>query len=145
MRRRSLASVVRRIGRLGPDKPRDCAAESARVSRRTTNGECSPRPQAREVRLDGAGKIRITDFWLASIARAFRAAEVRAGLPAYMAPNSVPEAEVSTKSDIFRSADSYENPTGKAAAKASTLGLIEAARVQARSKYLDARSRSRSS
>ena len=72
--------------------------------------------------LDGAGKIRITDFGLAAIAASIQSADVRAGTPAYMAPEQLAGKEVTTKSDIYSlGLILYEILTGKRAFEASTL------------------------
>src|SRR6266446_3761680 len=118
-----LASVVRRIGRLWPDKATEiarqiCAGLAAAHERGVIHRDLKPA----NVMLDGAGKIRITDFGLASIAASIQGAEVRAGTPAYMAPEQLAGREVSTKSDIYSlGLILYEILTGKRAFEASTL------------------------
>src|SRR5580692_7502950 len=118
-----LASVVRRIGRLSPDKATEiarqiCAGLAAAHERGVIHRDLKPA----NVMLDGAGKIRITDFGLASIAASIQGAEVRAGTPAYMAPEQLAGREVSTKSDIYSlGLILYEILTGKRAFEASTL------------------------
>src|SRR6266853_436551 len=123
-----LASVVRRIGRLSPDKAAEvarqiCAGLAAAHERGVIHRDLKPA----NVMLDGAGKIRITDFGLASIAASIQGAEVRAGTPAYMAPEQLAGREVSTKSDIYSlGLILYEILTGKRAFEASTLpGLMK--------------------
>ena len=118
-----LASVVRRIGRLSPDKATEiarqiCAGLAAAHERGVIHRDLKPA----NVMLDGAGKIRITDFGLASIAASIQGAEVRAGTPAYMAPEQLAGREVTTKSDIYSlGLILYEILTGKRAFEASTL------------------------
>jgi serine/threonine protein kinase len=97
-----LASVVRRIGRLSPDKATEiarqiCAGLAAAHERGVIHRDLKPA----NVMLDGAGKIRITDFGLAGIAASIKGADVRAGTPAYMAPEQLAGRDVSTKSDIY--------------------------------------------
>jgi hypothetical protein len=118
-----LASVVRRIGRLSPDKASEvarqiCAGLAAAHERGVIHRDLKPA----NVMLDGAGKIRITDFGLASIAASIKGAEARAGTPAYMAPEQLAGREVTTKSDIYSlGLILYEILTGKRAFEASTL------------------------
>jgi serine/threonine protein kinase len=72
--------------------------------------------------LDGAGKARITDFGLAGIAANLQGAEVRAGTPAYMAPEQLAGKEVTIKSDIYSlGLVMYELLTGRRAYDAATL------------------------
>jgi serine/threonine protein kinase len=118
-----LASVVRRIGRLSPDKATEvarqiCAGLAAAHERGVIHRDLKPA----NVMLDGAGKIRITDFGLASIAASIKGADARAGTPAYMAPEQLAGREVTTKSDIYSlGLILYEILTGKRAFEASTL------------------------
>jgi serine/threonine-protein kinase len=118
-----LASVVRRIGRLSPDKATEiarqvCAGLAAAHERGVIHRDLKPA----NVMLDGAGKIRITDFGLAGIAASIKGADVRAGTPAYMSPEQLAGRDVSTKSDIYSlGLILYEILTGKRAFEASTL------------------------
>src|SRR2546421_10377370 len=118
-----LASVVRRIGRLSPDKATEiarqiCAGLAAAHERGVIHRDLKPAT----IMLDGAGKIRITDFGLAGIAATIQGAEVRAGTPAYMAPEQLAGRQVTTKSDIYSlGLILYEILTGKRAFEASTL------------------------
>jgi serine/threonine protein kinase len=118
-----LASVVRRIGRLSPDKATEiarqiCAGLAAAHERGVVHRDLKPA----NVMLDGAGKIRITDFGLAGIAASIQGADIRAGTPAYMAPEQLAGKEVTAKSDIYSlGLILYEILTGKRAFEASTL------------------------
>lgn len=118
-----LASVVRRIGRLSPDKATEiarqiCAGLAAAHERGVIHRDLKPA----NVMLDGAGKIRITDFGLAGIAASIQGVDIRAGTPAYMAPEQLAGKEVTTKSDIYSlGLILYEILTGKRAFEASTL------------------------
>src|SRR5215467_212855 len=118
-----LASLVRRIGRLSPDKATEiarqiCAGLAAAHERGVIHRDLKPA----NVMLDGAGKIRITDFGLAGLAASMQGEDARAGTPAYMAPEQLAGKEVTTKSDIYSlGLILYEILTGKRAFEASTL------------------------
>src|SRR5438094_6989704 len=128
-----LALVVRRIGRLSPDKATEiarqiCAGLAAAHERGVIHRDLKPA----NVMLDGAGKIRLTDFGLAGIAASIKGAEVRAGTPAYMAPEQLAGRDVSTKSDLYSlGLILYEILTGKGAFEASTLPELMKLREQA--------------
>ncbi len=127
-----LASVVRRIGRLSPDKATEiarqiCAGLAAAHERGVVHRDLKPA----NVMLDSAGKIRVTDFGLAGIAASIKGADVRAGTPAYMAPEQLAGRDVSTKSDIYSlGLILYEILTGKRAFEASTLPELMKLREQ---------------
>src|SRR6266704_146924 len=77
------------------------------------------------------GKTPITDFGLAGIASSIKGAEVRAGTPAYMAPEQLAGSDVSTKSDLYSlGLILYEILTGKRAFQASTLPELMKLREQ---------------
>jgi serine/threonine-protein kinase len=72
------------------------------------------------VMLDGAGRVRIMDFGLAA---AGRIEDIRAGTPAYMAPEQLLGREVTQRSDIFAlGLVIYELFTGRRAYTATTIG-----------------------
>src|SRR6266852_3291541 len=118
-----LASVVRRIGRLSPDKATEiarqvCAGLAAAHERGVIHRDLKPA----NVMLDDAGKIRLTDFGLAGIAASIKGADVRAGTPAYMAPEQLAGRDVSTKGDLYSlGLILYEILTGKRAFEAASL------------------------
>src|SRR5271169_962998 len=118
-----LSSLVRRIGRLPQDKAIEvsrqiCAGLAAAHERGVVHRDLKPA----NVMLDGAGKARITDFGLAGIAADIQGAEVRAGTPAYMAPEQLAGKEVTVRSDIYSlGLVMYEILTGRRAYVASTL------------------------
>jgi hypothetical protein len=118
-----LASVVRRIGRLSPDKATEiarqiCAGLAAAHDRGVIHRDLKPA----NVMLDGAGKIRITDFGLASVAASIQGTDARAGTPAYMAPEQLVGREVTAKSDLYSlGLILCEILTGKRAFEAATL------------------------
>jgi Protein kinase domain/zinc-ribbon domain len=118
-----LSSLVRRIGRLPQDKAIEvsrqiCAGLAAAHERGVVHRDLKPA----NVMLDGAGKARIADFGLAGIAANIQGSEVRAGTPAYMAPEQLAGEEVTIKSDIFSlGLVMYELLTGRRAYEAMTL------------------------
>ncbi len=118
-----LSSLVRRIGRLPQDKAAEvsrqiCAGLAAAHDRGIVHRDLKPS----NLMLDGSGKVRITDFGLAGVAADIKGAEVRAGTPAYMAPEQLAGKEVTAKSDIYSlGLVMYEILTGKRAYDALTM------------------------
>jgi hypothetical protein len=118
-----LSSLVRRIGRLPQDKAVEvsrqiCAGLAAAHERGVVHRDLKPS----NVMLDGAGKARITDFGLAGIATSIQGTDIRAGTPAYMAPEQLAGEEVTVKSDIYSlGLVMYEVLTGRRAYDAATL------------------------
>jgi protein kinase-like protein len=118
-----LASLIRRIGRLSADKAIEiarqvCAGLAAAHERGVIHRDLKPA----NLMLDGTGKIRITDFGLASIAASLEGVEAKAGTPAYMAPEQLEGKGVTPKSDLYSlGLVLYEILTGKRAFDASTL------------------------
>lgn len=121
-----LASLVRRIGRLSPDKAIEvarqvCAGLAAAHERGVIHRDLKPA----NLMLDSAGKIRIADFGLAGIAASIQGADVRAGTPAYMAPEQLAGKEVTAKSDLYSlGLVLYEILTGRRAFEAATLAEL---------------------
>jgi len=121
-----LSSVVRRIGRLPQDKATEvarqiCAGLAAAHERGVIHRDLKPS----NVMLDGAGKARITDFGLASVAATIEGTEARTGTPAYMAPEQLQGKEVTPKSDIYSlGLVMYEIVTGKRAFDAATIAEL---------------------
>jgi len=118
----NLASLLKQIGRLPGDKAVQiarqlCAGLAAAHEQGILHRDLKPS----NVMIDGRGRARITDFGLASLATGLREHEVRAGTPAYMAPEQMAGKEVSIRSDIYSlGLVLYELFTGKGAFEAAT-------------------------
>ncbi len=98
----NLASLLRRIGRLPPDKALDiarqlCAGVGAAHQRGVLHRDLKPA----NVMLDGRGQARIMDFGLAGVAASFREGDLRSGTPAYMSPEQLEGREVSARSEVY--------------------------------------------
>ncbi|HXT28798.1 MAG TPA: serine/threonine-protein kinase [Vicinamibacterales bacterium] len=120
-----LSILLRRIGRLPEDKGLEiarqiCAGLAAAHERGVLHRDLKPA----NIMLDGAGKVRIMDFSLAAVGEV---SDIRAGTPAYMAPEQLAGQEVTVRSDIYAlGLVLYEIFTGKRAFEAKTLSdLIE--------------------
>src|SRR5580704_8157346 len=121
-----LSSLLRRIGRFPQDKGLEiarqiCAGLAAAHEQGLLHRDLKPA----NVMLDGRGRVRITDFGLASLAGDVHGGEIRAGTPAYMAPEQLEGKEVTFKSDIYAlGLVLYEIFTGKRAFDAPTLAEL---------------------
>jgi tRNA A-37 threonylcarbamoyl transferase component Bud32 len=124
-----LASILRRFGRFPEERALEiarqtCAGLAAAHERGVVHRDFKPA----NVMLDGAGKVRITDFGLAGVA----GEAVRAGTPAYMAPEQLAGAEVTARSDIYAlGLVLYETFTGQRALDAKNLAELIRMREQA--------------
>jgi Protein kinase domain len=123
-----LASLLRRIGRLPPDKALDiarqlCAGLAAAHSKGVLHRDLKPA----NIMLDGRGQVVITDFGLAGVGDDIRGNEIRSGTPAYMAPEQLAGKEVSPRSDIYAlGLVLYEVFTGKRAFAEKLAGAAHA-------------------
>jgi serine/threonine-protein kinase len=121
-----LASLLLRIGRLPGDKALQtarqlCAGLAAAHDRGILHRDLKPA----NVMLDGRGHVRITDFGLAGLAREFQGDEVRAGTPAYQAPEQLAGTEVTVRSDVYAlGLVLYEMFCGKAAFQAKSVAEL---------------------
>ncbi|MEE8586439.1 MAG: serine/threonine-protein kinase, partial [Acidobacteriota bacterium] len=117
-----LASLLRRIGRLPGDRAIQaarqlCAGLAAAHDQGILHRDLKPA----NVMIDGRGRVKITDFGLASLAEELHGAEVRAGTPAYMAPEQLAGTEFTQRSDIYAlGLVLYELFTGKPALEGRT-------------------------
>ncbi len=117
-----LRTLLQRIGYLPKEKATQiarqlCAGLAAAHDEGILHRDLKPA----NVMLDGRGRVRITDFGLAGVADEFEAHDLRAGTPAYQAPEQLAGEEVSTASDIYAlGLVLYELYTGKKAFEASS-------------------------
>jgi serine/threonine-protein kinase len=123
-----LSSLLRRIGRFPEDRAIEvarqmCAGLAAAHDRGVVHRDLKPA----NIMLDGNGRIRITDFGLAGAA----GETLRAGTPAYMAPEQLAGGEVTPQSDIYSlGLVLYELFTGRRALDGRNLAEIIAKREQ---------------
>jgi predicted Ser/Thr protein kinase len=133
-----LASLLRRIGRLPPDKALDIARQlCAGLAAAHTKGVLHRDLKPANIMLDGRGQVVITDFGLAGVGDEIRGNEIRSGTPAYMAPEQLAGKEVSPRSDIYAlGLVLYEVFTGKRAfaekASEKTAGVLHGDRTPSR-------------
>ncbi len=117
-----LASLLRRIGRLSPDKAiqiarQTCVGLAAAHEKGILHRDLKPA----NIMLDGRGQVRLTDFGLAGLVDEFEGHELRAGTPAYMAPEQLAGRDVSEQSDLYSlGLVLYEIFTGERAFQADT-------------------------
>ncbi len=119
-----LSSLLRRIGRFPQDRAVEvarqiCAGLAAAHERGVLHRDLKPA----NVMIDGDGHVRITDFGLASAMGV--ADNIRAGTPAYMAPEQLAGREVTQRSDIYAlGLVLFELFTGKRVFEATTLNEL---------------------
>ena len=115
-----LSASLRRFGRFPEDRAIEiarqiCVGLAAAHERGVLHRDLKPA----NIMLDGQGRVRIMDF---SLATAEAVTDVRAGTPAYMAPEQLLGREVTVRSDIFAlGLVLYELFTGRRAFEAKTV------------------------
>ena len=118
-----LASLLRRIGRLPPDKALElsrqlCAGLAAAHDRGVLHRDLKPA----NVMVDGRGRARIMDFGLAVAASESGTEAEIGGTPAYMAPEQFAGRGASVRSDLYAlGLVLYELYTGKRAFDAGSI------------------------
>jgi serine/threonine-protein kinase len=123
-----LASLLRRIGRFPEDRAVElarqiCAGLAAAHERGVVHRDLKPA----NIMLDGSGRIRITDFGLAGSTGEV----IRAGTPAYMAPEQLAGSEVTPRSDVYAlGLVLYEMFTGRRALEGGNVAELIAKREQ---------------
>ncbi len=129
-----LASLLKRIGRLPPDKAVDvarrvCAGLAAAHDKGVLHRDLKPA----NIMLDRQGEVVITDFGLAAFADQIPAHDARSGTPSYMAPEQLANGEVTARSDIYAlGLVLYEIFTGKRAFQSATLAGAARTRTETR-------------
>src|SRR5262245_22145568 len=96
-----LASLLRRIGRLPPDKALEIARDlSAGLAAAHDLGILHRDLKPANVMIDGRGRARITDFGLAGLASELERGGGFSGTHAYMSPEQLEGRPVTARSDI---------------------------------------------
>mgnify|MGYP001460828945 CR=1 FL=1 len=117
-----LGSLLRRIGRVPPERAlliarQACDGLAAAHAQGVLHRDLKPA----NVMIDGRGRVRITDFGLATWVQDERNDEI-AGTPAYMAPEQISGEGVSVQSDLYSlGLVLYELFTGRRAFEARSL------------------------
>jgi predicted Ser/Thr protein kinase len=118
-----LASLLLRIGRLPADKAVEtarklCAGLAAAHDRGVIHRDLKPQ----NIMMNKRGEVVIMDFGLAAISDQLSGTEVRNGTPAYMSPEQLKGAGVTSRSDLYAlGLVLYELFTGKRPYDAKTL------------------------
>ena len=118
-----LAASLKRVGRFPEDKALELARQiAAGLAAAHDRGIIHRDLKPANIMLDKEGRVRLMDFGLAAVGGAD---DVRAGTPAYMAPEQLNGTGVSIKSDIYAlGLVLYELFTGKRAFTAKTLQAL---------------------
>jgi serine/threonine-protein kinase len=118
-----LASLLRRIGRLPPDKAVEIARElCAGLAAAHDKGVLHRDLKPSNVMIDGRGRAKITDFGLAIGVEDDKGGAEVSGTPAYMSPEQLSGKGASVQSDIYAlGLVLYEIFTGRKPFEAATL------------------------
>jgi serine/threonine-protein kinase len=118
-----LGLLLRRIGRMPVEKGIDIARQlCAGLAGLHDQGILHRDLKPTNVMIDGRGRVRITDFGLAGIGAEIDGAEIRAGTPAYMAPEQLTGEGIDARSDLYSlGLVLYEMFTGKRAFNAKSV------------------------
>jgi Protein kinase domain len=118
-----LASLMRRIGRLPPDKANEIARQlCAGLAAAHDTGILHRDLKPANIMIDSNGNVRITDFGIAGLVEEIRKEEVTAGTPSYMSPEQIEGKELTIRSDLYSlGLVLYELFTGKKAFEARSL------------------------
>jgi serine/threonine-protein kinase len=120
-----LASLLRRIGRLPPDKGLEvarklCAGLHSAHEKGVIHRDLKPA----NIMLDGTGQVRITDFGLAEFAERVR--DTRSGTPRYMSPEQRAGRDLTARSDLYSlGIVLHEVFTGKRPGESGSKGELE--------------------
>ncbi len=131
-----LASLLRRIGRLPPEKAvsiaRDiCAGIAAAHDRGIVHRDLKPA----NIMVDGCGRAIVADFGLAAIGDELRGVHSTSGTPAYMSPEQFAGSRVTARSDIYAlGLILYEIFTGRRLYTGTTVDEIREAHAVAKSR-----------
>jgi hypothetical protein len=123
IRGEELSSVLKRFGRLPPDKATEiarqvCAGLAAAHDAGVLHRDLKPS----NVMIDEKGDVRITDFGLAGLLEEFGGGAALEGTPEYMSPEQLDGSELTVRSDIYSlGLVLYELFTGRKAFSAGTL------------------------
>ncbi len=118
-----LSGLLRQIGRFPSEKAVDiarqvCVGLAAAHCAGVLHRDLKPA----NIMLDGEGNARIMDFGIAGLSGQIAAGEIRAGTPAYMAPEQITGRDVTLESDIYAlGLILYEMFSGCRAFQANTL------------------------
>jgi serine/threonine-protein kinase len=127
-----LASLLKRVGRLPPEKALEiarqlCAGLDATHQQGILHRDLKPA----NIMLDGRGRVRITDFGLAAAGLLVEGREARAGTPAYQAPEQLDGREATVRSDLYAlGLVLYEVFSGRRAFPGETLSEIRRKQVE---------------